>query len=832
MSLLYKKSKKPKTLRIKNNSSNTLSSNTLSKNKTLRIKNNSSNTLSKHKTLVSQISKFAENFTKKIVNNSKNKYVCSLEEQKLKDILVQQKLQKEIVDKCKKGDYPLALNAMTLKELLGVITRQKTNNVNDLLNQFPHSGIRNIVNTDSHVFEALWILIFLFNYDDLLLPEQKRVFYKSIEKNDLDNRNIIDILKDTNVNGSNTGGIADIYFKHLDYMDKTLCPKCKEVKDSDKCCKDRTNCEFADETAECGIPACNSDKCKIIDKSKDMNKNYLFSAKYFNKEKGVEKYDIPSMFIEALPKLGTFNLMLLVKDKELLDKKMDRSKKQITRSYHKIMDVSDLDKYYKLLKYDLTKSDIDTFVSDRSDGISNDKPNITPRFHQQYFIDYTMDQIKKENYKICWGAVPRSGKSYMIGGLIAEKKPEQVVIFLGAVTETISQFYDMFNKYDNFEEYNIVNTQIDGYKKINIKKKNIVLISQQKGWKGGDGLEEDDHLITILQIENKIIFFDEIHQGSSIGDAQGGLLNRYVWCAEGPLSRGRTDLELKSPFIMVTATFSKPLLNYMRKGKQLIKLIQWSYDDIQLMKDINKPNKLDNFLEKVETEETINEDGVIKAKILHNLIYNLDQKGVSLDHLSKEYDIYPELVVLCPELEELEKNKCVDKNNFLPTINIIDKSSICDIVFKCSKHKLMYETSLLNFINYIQQNVYQKLLLQRFDYNVYEKPHTQLWFLPTPSGCQSKDTNSRVKILKEIITSKERNGEDYEDEQTELDELKEGTGIENTTRLLAQFLTSKMCPKISEKFCISCWARSVESAIARLEASPVIPEESTNSPLI
>ena len=129
----------------------------------------------------------------KIVKHSNNKYTCLLEEQKLNDIKAKQKLQKEIVDKCKKGDYPLASNAMTLKELLGEIKRQKSNNVNDLLNQFPHSGMKEIVNTDSHVFEALWILVFLFNYDDLILPEQKRAFYKSIEKNEVDNR-INDIL--------------------------------------------------------------------------------------------------------------------------------------------------------------------------------------------------------------------------------------------------------------------------------------------------------------------------------------------------------------------------------------------------------------------------------------------------------------------------------------------------------------------------------------------------------------------------------------------------------------------------------------------------------------
>ena len=50
------------------------------------------------------------------------------------------------------------------------------------------------------------------------------------------------------------------------------------------------------------------------------------------------------MFIEAYSKLDKFNIMLLVKDKEVLKKKMNRSKKESTKRYSEILDINDLDR--------------------------------------------------------------------------------------------------------------------------------------------------------------------------------------------------------------------------------------------------------------------------------------------------------------------------------------------------------------------------------------------------------------------------------------------------------------------------------------------------------
>ena len=227
---------------------------------------------------------------------------------------------------------------------------------------------------------------FLFNHDDLLKSHQRK-FKKSIESNKEDKRTIKEIIT-TPVNESNKSGICDIFFYHEE-KSNARCDKCNEK--INECTCNKVTCKFKDTETECGLPTCSADSsCKIIDTDKNTNKNYLFSAKYFSKEKGVEHYDIPSIDIEARAKLSNYNIILLVKNNlgpNGLQKKMDKSKKEITKKFHKILDLSDLDKYYKLLKYDLNDKNIDEFIDERSKNVTDNKIVIKPRFHQ-YFIDF------------------------------------------------------------------------------------------------------------------------------------------------------------------------------------------------------------------------------------------------------------------------------------------------------------------------------------------------------------------------------------------------------------------------------------------------------------
>ena len=137
-----------------------------------------------------------------------------------------------------------------------------------------------------------------------------------------------------------------------------------------------------------------------------------------------------------------------------------------------------------------------------------------------------------------------------------KEKTENVIIFLGAVTETNKQFEEeLFDKFKgDFNEYNIFSRHSDtkeraDFKRINPREKNIILISLQKGWQKG---EIPENISIILKTDNKMVFFDESHQGGK-GDEVGNMLNKYIF---KPGEYG------KFPFIMVTATFATPLLRF------------------------------------------------------------------------------------------------------------------------------------------------------------------------------------------------------------------------------------------------------------------------------
>ena len=128
---------------------------------------------------------------------------------------------------------------------------------------------------------------------------------------------------------------------------------------------------------------------------------------------------------------------------------MNKTEKAIKRKFFKIMDLEHLDKFYKKLLADLKKTTIDNFITAKEDRTGKPKEGLTLRFHQEYIVRYTDREINdNQEKKFVWGAVPRSGKSFMIAGLIKKRlaKTNQVIIFLGAKTETMSQFSDMFKK--------------------------------------------------------------------------------------------------------------------------------------------------------------------------------------------------------------------------------------------------------------------------------------------------------------------------------------------------------------------------------------------------
>ena len=342
----------------------------------------------------------------------------------------------QLLRECKSKDYKYG--NMTFEKLIKVIKKENKDNVNDFLELFPFVAETNKKLDDrNHVFEALWILSYFFNLD--IVGEDKRmvnrVFYKNLEKGG-DKIDKTSFLKNR-VNDGSGSGIVDIYYSHEN--------------------ENKPNTEYLPGTESKynwkDPPSC------VEAKPREIFDTFLCSAKFFKKERSGDKYDVAQIVIEAdeifnssgKGKPFEYNIVLLVKNKEELKRKLNRTDKTYAKRIHKIYDLTDLNDFYLQIKnIDLPQLEA-----------KNKKDNVLiPRFHQKYFVDYTKQCIEIGDKKFAWGAVPRSGKSYMIGGLISELKPKYVFLILGAITETKNQFiHELFIPFSNFKDYCIHDLQ-------------------------------------------------------------------------------------------------------------------------------------------------------------------------------------------------------------------------------------------------------------------------------------------------------------------------------------------------------------------------------------
>ena len=267
-----------------------------------------------------------------------------------------------------------------------------------------------------------------------------------------------------------------------------------------------------------------------------LNKNedlYFISVKYFKEEKEISKYDIGKLctLISNHEKTNrTIKVYIFVKDKQ---KAIDKFNAQHSSSnilikyinpggtYEHIYDIHDLQNaFFKLKKileqynYLLSPSNIHDFQINYLNVL---KDVFIPRFHQELFILKINQLIENGEKNILVGAIPRSGKSYIMAGTILEyvKKQEELypgkkikfLLITPAPNETFGEYETIFNKYIEFDKLGIdVVTYKDGVtsKKVckNKDKHCVIIISKQKlGWSFGTNSEKilakDDEAVKV-----------------------------------------------------------------------------------------------------------------------------------------------------------------------------------------------------------------------------------------------------------------------------------------------------------------------------------------------
>jgi len=361
----------------------------------------------------------------------------------------------------------------------------------------------------------------------------------------------------------------------------------------------------------------------FLNTTKDSEELYLISVKYYEKAKGVKEYDIPELcaIIEKQKQTDReTNVCIFVKDKkEVIDKfEAQNSSSDILikyispgGKYENIYDSQDLHKYYFKLRellsqynYFATSKDIQNF---ETNYLKNLKQPFIPRFHQKLFIDTINDLIINEKKPgVLVGAIPRSGKSFIMAGSILEyvkaydiKHPQgkklNFLIITPAPNETFGEYTDIFDGHIDFQNNNI------GYKvfkkKINSSdldktKHNVIIMSKQKlGW-AEPGKEGDEKIEAIKKRINDtfkeikkditMMYLDEAHFGMSTEKSM-------------QILKMLETFGNKIPKVYVTATYNKPLKIY---NIQPDCKLTWDINDINTMKNLNKTSILDNPIKK------------------------------------------------------------------------------------------------------------------------------------------------------------------------------------------------------------------------------------------
>ncbi len=472
----------------------------------------------------------------------------------------------------------------------------------------------------------------------------------------------------------------------------------------------------------------NSSGCSDITLQNKKDDTFIFiSSKYPKSNEDVHYYDIQNIIAMAFVNkhiYKNYKIYLVVPNKNLIKNKVNNSNessKYITKHMTKenILDKADLNKYFLAFKQDIIKN-----INENWQTIYlHDKPNLILRFHQELIAQKTSDLIEEGNKSFLWGCKCRSGKTYMIGGIINKqlkiKNKLNVLIITPAPSETIPQFTDdLFNKFKDFDKFKIHN--IEDSKMLNsleFDDNNIFVMSKQL-------LQKYINDTTIMKIKNlklDIIGFDENHFSGTTSLSKD-ILNSYS---------SKNTIK-----IYLTATYNKPLKewNILQECQMF-----WDIEDEQICKSILvNENNLDRLKEK-HCEEYINK----------TIKYYTDL-GLSINDIFKCYEKLPDLHLIT-NLFDQQRYEIIKKK-----LNKENKMGFCfDTLFGLNKAKtkFSFENEVKTFMRYIsgsnKEEDGEKTIFTRINNICSEKetrnPFTQIWFLP------SDNINEISECLKKIM---------------------------------------------------------------------------------
>jgi hypothetical protein len=483
----------------------------------------------------------------------------------------------------------------------------------------------------------------------------------------------------------------------------------------------------------------NSGGCSDITLQNKNDNTYIFiSSKYpksnedVKKQKSVDYYDIQNIIAMATKNkhiYKNYKIYLVVPNKKkVLDKvkNANESSEYITdhMTEDNILDKDDLNKYFLAFKQDIIKNK----DNDWNEIYLSPKDNLVLRFHQELITHKTSTLIEEGNKSFLWGCKCRSGKTYMIGGVIIKQldimKKLNVLIITPAPTETLPQFTDdLFNKFKDFDKFKI--HHIKGSKKLNsleLDNNNIFVMSKQLLQK----YINEKTIMTIKNLKLDIIAFDENHF-SGTTNLSKDILNSYS-------SKNTVKIYL-------TATYNKPL-----KEWNILPECQmyWDIEDEQICKSILVDNTNLNKLKEKHGDEYITKT----IKYYTNL-------GLSLDNIFKSYERMPDLHLITNMFDSQRYD--IIKENIMGS----HYGFSFDVLFSLNKDKQFnYKNEVKTILRYISGSEKEqdfktgdKSIFTRINNICSRTPFTQIWFLPS-DNINLISQNLKLLMLEDKILKK------------------------------------------------------------------------------
>jgi hypothetical protein len=477
----------------------------------------------------------------------------------------------------------------------------------------------------------------------------------------------------------------------------------------------------------------NSGGCSDITLQRKDDKTYIFisskypkSSKDTKRQKSVKYYDVQNIIAMATKNkhiYKNYEIYLVVPDKKKVLKKVkhaNKSSEYITEymTEKNILDLNDLNKYFLSFKQSIIKNINENW----SEIYLLPKENLNLRFHQELIVQKTSKLIEEGNKSFLWGCKCRSGKTFMVGGLIRNqlkiKRKLNILIITPAPTETLPQFTDdLFRKFRDFNNFLI--HDIDGSKtieNIEIDDNNIFIMSKQLLQR----YIKEDTIMKIKNLKLDIICFDENHFTGTT-ELSKDILDSY--CSKNTIK------------IYLTATYNKPLHEW---NIPIECRMYWDLEDEQICKSI------------LENESNIN-----KLKEKHGFEY-VDKTlnyyitlGLTMKDIFNCYSKMPDLHLITNMFDSQRYEIIKEK------LNSENKLGFCfETLFGLNNQKNMFsfENEVKLFLRYIsgsnKEEDGEKTIFTRIENicseNITRRPFTQIWFLPSDN---INEISLRLEVL-------------------------------------------------------------------------------------